>query len=237
MTPDQPNNRTTCVRVTSVTAAIATGKHPDPSRTRKLSLPAPMVLPPRGGGRVGRRRTSFPAEATPAVASAALRRPDWRATATAPLPTAQRPTTPEKVTTRGRPATHPASRTRNRRSGAVGRRPRQDRQASQPGRQAAWPGRQAPRPAATRPRGRGERLPAASVAPGPARVPRARATGRGPSEEQRPRSASQAVYDGPPIPEDITGRRAGPLHQRPAQGSARRSSRPASPATWRPPAC
>ena len=44
---------------TRVTAAIATGKHPDPSRTRKLSLPAPMVLPPRGGGRVGRRRTSF----------------------------------------------------------------------------------------------------------------------------------------------------------------------------------
>src|ERR1044071_5538296 len=59
--------------VTRVTAAIATGKHPDPSRTRKLSLPAPMVLPPRGGGRVGRRRTSFPAEATRAVASAALR--------------------------------------------------------------------------------------------------------------------------------------------------------------------
>ena len=44
---------------TRVTAAIATGKHPDPSRTRKLSLPAPMVLPPRGRGRVGRRRTSF----------------------------------------------------------------------------------------------------------------------------------------------------------------------------------
>ena len=58
--------------VTRVTAAIATGKHPDPSRTRKLSLPAPMVLPPRGGGRVGRRRTSFPTEATPAVASVAL---------------------------------------------------------------------------------------------------------------------------------------------------------------------
>src|SRR5215213_11896093 len=47
-----------------VTAAIATGKHPDPSRTRKLSLPAPMVLPPRGGGRVGRRRTSTSEGAT-----------------------------------------------------------------------------------------------------------------------------------------------------------------------------
>src|SRR5215211_5257186 len=55
-----------------VTAAIATGKHPDPSRTRKLSLPAPMVLPPRGGGRVGRRRTTLLTEATPAVASVAL---------------------------------------------------------------------------------------------------------------------------------------------------------------------
>ena len=40
-----------------VTAAIAAGKHPVPSRTRKLSLPAPMVLQPRGCGRVGRRRT------------------------------------------------------------------------------------------------------------------------------------------------------------------------------------
>ena len=44
-------------RVHRVTAAIATGKHPDPYRTRKLSLPAPMVLQPRGCGRVGRRRT------------------------------------------------------------------------------------------------------------------------------------------------------------------------------------
>ena len=43
--------------VHKVTAATATGKHPDPSRTRKLSLPAPMVLQPRGCGRVGRRRT------------------------------------------------------------------------------------------------------------------------------------------------------------------------------------
>ena len=44
-----------------VTAAIAKGKHPVPSRTRKLSLSAPMVLQPRGCGRVGRRRTFFPA--------------------------------------------------------------------------------------------------------------------------------------------------------------------------------
>src|SRR4051794_36264835 len=48
------HNRTT---VHNVTAAIAAGKHPDPSRTRKLSQPAPMVLHPTGCGRVGRRRT------------------------------------------------------------------------------------------------------------------------------------------------------------------------------------
>src|SRR3954452_24624044 len=36
---------------------IAKGKHPVPSRTRKLSPSAPMVLQPRGCGRVGRRRT------------------------------------------------------------------------------------------------------------------------------------------------------------------------------------
>src|SRR3954463_2381200 len=50
------HNRTT---VHHVTAAIAARKHPDPSRTRKLSLPAPMVLHPTGCGRVGRRRTIF----------------------------------------------------------------------------------------------------------------------------------------------------------------------------------
>src|ERR1700750_1456746 len=45
--------------VHTVTAATAAGKHPDPSRTRKLSQPAPMVLHPTGCGRVGRRRTLF----------------------------------------------------------------------------------------------------------------------------------------------------------------------------------
>src|SRR3954469_10407666 len=42
-----------------VSAAIATGKRPAPFRTRKLSPSAPMVLPGRPGGRVGRRRTSL----------------------------------------------------------------------------------------------------------------------------------------------------------------------------------
>lgn len=36
---------------------MAEGIHPVPSRTRKLSPPAPMVLPGQPGGRVGRRRT------------------------------------------------------------------------------------------------------------------------------------------------------------------------------------
>jgi hypothetical protein len=43
---------------TQVTAAIAEGKRPDPSRTRKLSPPAPMVLHPPGCGRVGHRRNT-----------------------------------------------------------------------------------------------------------------------------------------------------------------------------------
>src|SRR6185436_11926805 len=38
--------------------AMAAGSHPFPSRTRKLSPPAPMVLGGRPPGRVGRRRIS-----------------------------------------------------------------------------------------------------------------------------------------------------------------------------------
>src|SRR4051794_5943004 len=51
----------TTTPVARVTAAMAKGKHPVPSRTRKLSLSAPMVLQPGGCGRVGRRRTFFSA--------------------------------------------------------------------------------------------------------------------------------------------------------------------------------
>src|SRR4051794_36064889 len=39
---------------------MARGKRPVSFRTRKLSLSAPMVLPWRRGGRVGRRRTTIP---------------------------------------------------------------------------------------------------------------------------------------------------------------------------------
>ena len=38
---------------------IARGKHLFPFRTEQLSLSAPMVLDPRGSGRVGRRRINF----------------------------------------------------------------------------------------------------------------------------------------------------------------------------------
>ena len=44
---------------TDFPVAIATGSHPFPSRTRKLSLSAPMVLGGRPPGRVGRRRISL----------------------------------------------------------------------------------------------------------------------------------------------------------------------------------
>src|SRR5690349_18571517 len=47
-----------------VTAEIATGKRPDPSRTRKLSLPAPMILP-NPGGKVGHRRTHIEVRCPP----------------------------------------------------------------------------------------------------------------------------------------------------------------------------
>src|SRR4051794_11597855 len=47
----------TGVPLTTVSVAIAEGKRPVSSRTRKLSPPAPMVLHPGGCGRVGRRRT------------------------------------------------------------------------------------------------------------------------------------------------------------------------------------
>ena len=42
-----------------VTAVIAWGKRPVPSRTRKLRPTAPMVLHPGGCGRVGHRRTTI----------------------------------------------------------------------------------------------------------------------------------------------------------------------------------
>ena len=103
-------------------------------------------------------------------------------------------TIPEKVTTRGRPATRPASRT--------------------------WIRQQQRRPAAAAVLlvlvcgVRSGRAPAASAAADQARGQRGARTGsreprKGdwsrPQGEQRPRSVDQATYDGPEIPEEITG--------------------------------
>src|SRR3954467_15290172 len=55
----------TGVPLTTVSVAIAEGKRPVSSRTRKLSPPAPMVLHPGGCGRVGRRRTQHDGKAHP----------------------------------------------------------------------------------------------------------------------------------------------------------------------------
>src|SRR5687768_7392383 len=40
-------------------ATLSEGSHPFPSRTRKLSPLEPIILPPQGGGNVGRRRDKF----------------------------------------------------------------------------------------------------------------------------------------------------------------------------------
>src|SRR6188508_2879716 len=67
---DNPNRARNCIekdsRIPRSTTAFrshlttlatrAQGPHPFPSRTRPLSPAAPMVLRPRGRGRVGRRR-------------------------------------------------------------------------------------------------------------------------------------------------------------------------------------
>jgi hypothetical protein len=71
----QDQRRTNAYR--DVSAAIAKGKRPVPYRTRKLSPSAPMVLPPPGGGRLGRRRTPLnrgphPTGARPLVSSLAV---------------------------------------------------------------------------------------------------------------------------------------------------------------------
>ena len=83
--PPPPHTRGP-VRGEKVTAAIAWGKRPDPSRTRKLSPTAPMVLHPPGCGRVGHRRTTPHAEGptTTVGPSPHLRRPPQHAGPRAP---------------------------------------------------------------------------------------------------------------------------------------------------------
>ena len=86
--------------VHSVAAAMAAGKRPDPSRTRKLSPPAPRVLPGRPGGRAGHRRTTHhthqartPLWGVPGPVCVYAQRPDTHIRA--PGRRAAPPTTPE----------------------------------------------------------------------------------------------------------------------------------------------
>ncbi len=67
-TPTRPAREGVGVR--RVTAVIAWGKRPVPSRTRKLRPTAPMVLHPEGCGRVGHRRTTPQKGRAPAHQSA-----------------------------------------------------------------------------------------------------------------------------------------------------------------------
>ena len=60
---------TMCVGWFGVPVDTAEGKRPVPSRTRKLSPPAPMVLRPPGRGRVGHRRNTQPPHTPPPTAS------------------------------------------------------------------------------------------------------------------------------------------------------------------------
>src|SRR4051812_33106947 len=50
------DNHTFAIKTPRFPVAIAVESHPFPSRTRKLSPPAPMVLGGKPPGRVGRRR-------------------------------------------------------------------------------------------------------------------------------------------------------------------------------------
>jgi hypothetical protein len=54
-------------KVESVAAAMAAGRRPEPSRTRKLSPPAPRVLQGQPRGRAGHRRTTSNQEPAPLV--------------------------------------------------------------------------------------------------------------------------------------------------------------------------
>lgn len=64
-TPHPTRGAPVLTRFNRVTAVTAKGKRPVPYRTRKLSPSAPMVLPWRRGGRVGRRRTTLHRRPTP----------------------------------------------------------------------------------------------------------------------------------------------------------------------------
>ena len=87
-------------RLQSVSVAIAEGRHPVPYRTRKLSPPAPMVLPGKLGGRVGRRRDSSRSAASMGGASS-FPGPDTCARGRVPAPCGRWRTTTHNPTAPG----------------------------------------------------------------------------------------------------------------------------------------
>ena len=235
-----PTSTRGCVCSARVTAAIAKGKHPVPSRTRKLSLSAPMVLQPRGCGRVGRRRTYTSVEATVQVASTAFQRP-------IPYDTQEQQPWPSNAAPsvrRGR-----SDRRSQRRRQVHGGKPRR-RQAA-----GGKPAAASPLPAASRTsaksgeRSRGGRPTTAgrqAVAQHggrrrrkrPARsTGRAAATGSAPATSRPTRTADQARLRRPGAPRGGHRRRARPRHQPPSSRVCPRSWPPAWPGTWPPPAC
>jgi hypothetical protein len=91
------------VLLNSVSVVIAVGKRPVSFRTRKLSLPAPMVLHLGGCGRVGRRRTQREEMAHPGHT------PGWAISASTPFYRSPLGHTPAKPTEPGnayRPRPH-----------------------------------------------------------------------------------------------------------------------------------
>ena len=146
-------------RLQSVSVVIAEGRHPVPYRTRKLSPSAPMVLPGKLGGRVGRRRDT----SRSAAPEAALRRSRAWACAPGRVPARCAPwrTTKRSRTVPGAPPRRPAR-------GAGGRNPANPRSRSQPGRSPGGAGAPSERsgrprsggaPAAGRGGGSGDRRP------------------------------------------------------------------------------
>src|SRR3954467_6152419 len=78
----------------SVSVVLASGKRPVPFRTRKLSLIAPMVLQPKGCGRVGHRRTYLEEGLGPVETRVSRPRPFFMPASTQPDPSGTRPDCP-----------------------------------------------------------------------------------------------------------------------------------------------
>ena len=204
---------------------MAKGKHPAPFRTRKLSPSAPMVLHAGACGRVGRRRTFF-RRGPPASAAlfAAFPGPDSVAP-TCVLPKEYlMPAADDR--SRGRRPVERAFR-----EAGAARWPRQPTPRARRQARAAQPAAAATSAAVGKPRRPARRRQAGATSGTAARTAPAARPGAGGATTcpRRERTAVQAEYDGPPIPDDITGKELDP-HVRPAEvaaGEARSPRRPA----------